>query len=207
MDKKQGRDTAEVISLAAHCGGRGAQWADPRDTLKKALSQYKLGAALRRIRIAWPSIATISVSLAENVTEMIPAPGCVDADSGSLLALCLNEGLRAGDRMLRRLGSAQSPEVFRTTIACLFANVAHVAQWRVTDGHGERWDVFRDGALHRWRLGRPSVTVEPCDDRVRENPGIARAVRTAIALRVLSTQDVDILGGELDALFRQTCQG
>lgn len=186
---------ATVHSIAAR-----VVYPEPARILKDTLGEQKLRAAFRRINISWPTFTKIGLALAENLTELVP--GHIDGRQGTLLAACLRQGIHAGDERLRELGTSEDHSVFALAVSRLLEPVHQVAMWRIADANGEEWDVFQDGPLHGWRLGRSDVNVSPYPDQERaDDPFIARSVRHAMAFRILSRQDLEVLGGRLDDFF------
>jgi hypothetical protein len=196
-DKNKRR--ADVITLSDRRGAIPDNWPEPEKILRTALVQARLQAMLRRMCVAWPSIHGIAESLAEYLTELIPDP---DQEGRTLLGRCLTKGMRVGEDAMVKYGATQDPRVYEAVLVGIVSDVHLLGEWIVRDEPGCEWDLFRDGPLHHWRVGRSGVRVARRDEPRFTSGSVAdRSIRMAVATRMLSTQDVDILDGRLDVLL------
>jgi hypothetical protein len=168
------------------------RWGRPRDILLHELRAVRCAAGMRRLRTRWPTAWEVALGMASYLTELVPGPG----GDRPLLQISLLRAVRQGDAAIR--GGEEGPDALRASLRGLFAPVPFVMQWRVSDRDtGEEWDAMGDAMLHDWRLRRRRVAVErrPAEHLICASS--ADTVRLSVAVRLLHTRDLSVLGGDL----------
>lgn len=139
-----------------------------------------------------PHTGQVAVRLAEYIMHAVPeAPGT----SGSLLELCLKDGLSR----VEEEGYGLLPFV-----EGILASIHRVASWHVfvrRRNHTVSWDCC-SGSMYSWLVshGCPNIRVAPRPEGIGEHvpSGLVRAMA---ALRVLSADDMRVLGSALDSVL------
>lgn len=180
--------------------GKQVKWAATGHILAIALKEARAQSAYRRLLLSWPSLKNVAQSFCAYFTELVPAHD----HSETLITSCLREGVHAGDRLVRiKRTPAYDPQVFRATVAGLLRNVPFAYRWVVHDTRsGDQWDIFNSGPLQAWRREYAALKVAERDDNP-PSAEMSESIRLAVALKILSQQDVVVLDGGIMSLVSE----